>query len=272
MKKVLLIATMLVVAGNLLSQEYYTAKWEKCQPKQAMYALFSPESDSSNLHLVKVMAKGKFTGSEGYFATNDKKNGNLIMFAKGMNRILYNATIINGLRQGPSRVFRADGTVIGIQQFAEGKQHGVSEYYFKSGKRSAAIEYKDGKKIKEEYWDEDGTVVTDKSGVTQKPLFRGKPVESEFVFWVSRNLTYPESCRDARIEGEVQLRFTITEEGRLTDIEVISSPHPDLSAEAVSVVSNSPLWNPARMYNQTVSVVYNFPIIFKLQEAYRRAY
>lgn len=269
MKKVLFITTLLVFTGTLFSQEYFTDKWESCQPKKAMYALFKPASDSTNLHPVKMMAKGKYTGAEGYFATNDKRNGNLIMFAKGMNRILYNATIKNGLRQGPSRVFRADGTVIGVQQFAEGKLQGVSEYYFKSGKRSAAIEYKDGKKIKEEYWDEDGTVVTDMSAVTQKPLFRGKPVESEFVFWVSRNLTYPESCRVARIEGEVQLRFTITEEGRLIDIEVISSPHPDLSAEAVSVVSNSPLWNPARMYNQTVSVVYTFPIIFRLREALR---
>lgn len=263
---------MLVFACNLMSQEYYTDKWERCQPKQAMYALFSPESDSTNFHPVKIMAKGKYTGVEGFFATNDKKSGNLIIFGKGMTRILYNAAYVNGLRHGPTRVFRLDGTVIGIQRYIGGKQNGVSEYYFRSGKRSAAIEYKDNKILKEEYWDEDGTVVTDKSRITQKPLFKGKPVESEFVFWVSRNLTYPENCRDAKIEGKVTLSFTITEEGRLIDIEVVSSPHPDLSAEAVSVVSNAPPFNPGRRYNQDVSVRYFFPIIFKLQEAHRRAY
>lgn len=236
-----------------------------------MYALFSPESDSSNIHPVKIMVKGKYTGTEGFFATNDKKSGNLIIFRKGINTILYNSGYFNGFRHGPTRVFRIDGTLMGIQLYIGGKQNGVSEYYFRSGKRSAAIEYKDDKIIKDEYWDEDGTVVTDKSKVTQKPLFRGKK-ESEFTFWVSRYLTYPENCRDARIEGVVKLSFTITEEGRLIDIEVESSPHPDLSAEAVSVVSNSPLWSPGIRYNQIVSVRYSFPIIFRLREAHRRAY
>lgn len=272
MKKTLLLVSLLIFTATLFSQEYYTDKWERCHPSVAMYALFRPDSDTSQLYPVKIMAKGKFTGTEGFFATNDKRSGNLIIFGKETTKMLYNAFYVNGLRHGPTRLFRVDGTVLGVQQYIAGKRQGLSEYFFRSGKRSAAIEYDNDKIIKENYWDEDGSVVTDKSRIKQEPLFKGKPVESSFAYWVSRRLRYPENCRDSRIEGVVKLSFTITEEGRLIDINVISSPHPDLSAEAVSVVSNSPLWSPARMYNQTASVVYVFPITFKLRESYRSIY
>ena len=98
----------------------------------------------------------------------------------------------------------------------------------------------------------------------QKPRFNGGDA-NEFTKWVAQNLKYPEKCRQAKIQGRVTLKFTVTEEGKVTDVQILRGVNEDLDKEAVRVVSESPLWTPGRnKEGEIVPVTYTFPVLFQL--------
>ena len=100
--------------------------------------------------------------------------------------------------------------------------------------------------------------------VAQKPGFNGGDA-NEFSKWVGENVVYPESCRQSKVQGRVTVQFTVTEEGKVTDVKVLRGVNAELDKEAVRVVSQSPLWTPGRDENgEAVSVSYVFPVIFKI--------
>ena len=59
--------------------------------------------------------------------------------------------------------------------------------------------------------------------------------------------------------------YFVAKDGRLTNIQVLKSPDKTLSDEAVSVLSKSPKWEPARQRDVPVRFSYTMPIVFKLQ-------
>ena len=98
----------------------------------------------------------------------------------------------------------------------------------------------------------------------QQPGFNGGNA-NEFSKWVGQNLRYPEKCRQSKIQGRVTLQFTITEEGKVSDVRVLRGVNEELDKEAVRVVSGSPLWTPGKNKNgETVPVSFTFPVIFQL--------
>ena len=100
--------------------------------------------------------------------------------------------------------------------------------------------------------------------MAQKPGFNGGDA-NEFSKWVSENVRYPEKCRQSKVQGRVTVQFTVTEEGKVTDVKVLRGVNAELDKEAVRVVSGSPLWTPGRDENgEAVSVSYVFPVIFKI--------
>ena len=100
--------------------------------------------------------------------------------------------------------------------------------------------------------------------VAQKPGFNGGDA-NEFSKWVGENVVYPESCRQSKVQGRVTVQFTVTEEGKVTDVKVLRGVNAELDKEAVRVISGSPLWTPGRDEDgEAVSVSYIFPVIFKI--------
>ena len=100
--------------------------------------------------------------------------------------------------------------------------------------------------------------------VEEKPTFNGGDA-NEFSKWVNARLVYPEVAKENGVEGRVTLQFTISKEGRLEDVKVLSAPDVTLAEEAVRVVSSSPKWTPGRQRDRTVKVSYTFPVIYKLR-------
>ena len=100
--------------------------------------------------------------------------------------------------------------------------------------------------------------------VQEKPTFNGGDA-NEFSKWVNARLVYPELAKENGVEGRVILQFTITKDGRLQDVKVLSSPDETLSREAVRVVSGSPKWTPGKQRDRAVNVTYTFPVIYRLR-------
>ena len=100
--------------------------------------------------------------------------------------------------------------------------------------------------------------------VEEKPKFNGGDA-NDFSKWVNSKLVYPEIAKENGVEGRVTLQFTISKDGRLEDVKVLSAPDESLAQEAVRVVSSSPKWEPGRQRDRAVKVSYTFPVIYRLR-------
>ena len=99
----------------------------------------------------------------------------------------------------------------------------------------------------------------------RKPSFNGGDA-NEFSKWVYEHKIYPEEAKKAGIEGRVYTRFTITKEGKLTNVKLLRGVHPLLDEEAIRVIESAPqIWKPGLNYKgEPIDVNYTFPVLFDL--------
>lgn len=110
---------------------------------------------------------------------------------------------------------------------------------------------------------DDGKTVPFQS-VEVKPMFQGGDANN-FAKWVNENIVYPEDAVKAKRQGRVDLKFTITKEGKVENVKVLRGTFKSLDEEALRVVKSSPQWKPGMMDGKAVSVTYTFPVVFKLK-------
>lgn len=84
--------------------------------------------------------------------------------------------------------------------------------------------------------------------------------------WIYTHLAYPENALKDSIEGRVIVQFVIEETGKVGEVKVVRSKHPELNQAAIDVVKTLPDFIPGRMNDIVVSVWYTLPIRFKLPE------
>lgn len=100
--------------------------------------------------------------------------------------------------------------------------------------------------------------------IEKKPSFAGGDA-NEFSRWVNAQLVYPEKAKADGAQGRVILQFTVGTDGKVGDVKVLRGVREDLDAEAVRVVSSSPLWTPGEQDGKPVSVHFTFPVIYVLR-------
>ena len=92
----------------------------------------------------------------------------------------------------------------------------------------------------------------------------GEGDANAFSKWVNEHKIYPEEAKKAGIQGRVTLQFTITKEGKLTNVKMLRGVHPLLDEEAIRVVKSAPQkWTAGKKQGEFVDVTYTFPVIFQ---------
>ena len=81
---------------------------------------------------------------------------------------------------------------------------------------------------------------------------------------MQQQIRYPQSARQAGIEGRVILQFIVDEQGRVTDTKVIRGISDDCDEEALRVVSQAQ-FRPGKQRNKNVKVKMSLPVTFKLE-------
>lgn len=98
-----------------------------------------------------------------------------------------------------------------------------------------------------------------------KPKFNGGD-QNEFTRWFFAQINYPEKAKETRIQGRVTLQFTVDENGKVVNPQVIRGVNKELDQEALRVIATSPDWEPGRNKdNKPVRVRFTFPVIFQLK-------
>lgn len=102
-----------------------------------------------------------------------------------------------------------------------------------------------------------------KDTVDTMPSFNGEGTSS-FANWIAQNIQYPEGAKNNGISGKVVVKFVITRDGKVTDVEVVRGVTPELDAEAIRVISMSPDWIPGTVNGDNVNVSFTIPVNFEL--------
>lgn len=102
----------------------------------------------------------------------------------------------------------------------------------------------------------------------------------KFYDYVSKNLKYPKSARQAGLTGKVFVEFVINRDGTIDPESVRAVPaeemakfnsfamsetikSSDCEAEAIRIIKNSPNWNPGQQKGKPVRQKMVVPIMFK---------
>jgi TonB family protein len=78
------------------------------------------------------------------------------------------------------------------------------------------------------------------------------------------SIQFPESAKADSVEGTVFVQFVVGADGKVEDVEVAKSVHPELDAEALRVVKSLKDWTPGEQGGQQVRVQMTLPIKFVL--------
>ena len=102
----------------------------------------------------------------------------------------------------------------------------------------------------------------DQKVVEQLPEFPGGAIA--LMKWLTKNLRYPQSARQRKIQGRVVTQFIVNADGSLSDLKVVESAEPSLDREALRVLRSMPSWKAGQIDQKPCRTMVCIPIVFKL--------
>jgi len=89
--------------------------------------------------------------------------------------------------------------------------------------------------------------------------------EQALYQFLLNNLNYPDTARDAGIEGTVYVSFVIEKDGSVSNAKVVRDIGGGCGREALRVVNLMPKWNPGQQKGKAVRCQFILPVSFTLK-------
>jgi TonB family protein len=89
--------------------------------------------------------------------------------------------------------------------------------------------------------------------------------QKEMYKYLVKKVHYPTKAARAKIQGSVYITFTVDENGSILNPKVVKGLGYGMDEEAIRVVSNMPKWIPAEQNGEKVSMDFNLPVKFALE-------
>lgn len=96
---------------------------------------------------------------------------------------------------------------------------------------------------------DDSKIKMRNDSVRVMPYFQGKPMKESIGPWAQKRVRYPQSMLNKGVSGRVVIQFRVDTTGMLVDMDILESPHEELSRELLRVLSQTPRCKPALDYN-----------------------
>lgn len=84
--------------------------------------------------------------------------------------------------------------------------------------------------------------------------------------YLCRNVSYPAEARDSNIIGKVYVSFVVDRDGSVKNVRILRDIGGGCGAAVVEAVKNMPRWKPATMRGKTISMQFNLPVNFSLED------
>ena len=98
--------------------------------------------------------------------------------------------------------------------------------------------------------------------VEDLPQFPGGAIE--FMKWLTKNLKYPATAQQRKVQGRVVAQFIVNTDGSVSDIQVVERLSAECDREALRVLRMMPKWQPGLMNAKPCRTKVCIPIVFKL--------
>ena len=82
--------------------------------------------------------------------------------------------------------------------------------------------------------------------------------------YLQKEIKYPKSAINKKIEGTVLIEFVIEKDGKVTNVKPLVPLSSECDSEAIRVVKKMPKWKPGTNDGKPVRCYFNLPIRFKL--------
>jgi TonB family protein len=199
----------------------------------------------------QVQVKGRYSGNRqtgtwlGWHENGQRKDS--VFFA-------------DGDKQGPSTGWHANGQVMHEGFFYQGAPDSSWTWYYPNGQPSTREKYARGKLRSLECFDSTGASTGGGCSLEVPPTIPGR--YGGLQKYIVDSLYYPKAAMDRNIQGIVEVQFTITKAGKLTDIKFLNAPDQILADEVTRVLESIPYWYPAILHNQVVDFTQSIKIPF----------
>jgi protein TonB len=98
--------------------------------------------------------------------------------------------------------------------------------------------------------------------VEELPEFPGGA--TELMKWLTKNLRYPVTAQQRKVQGKVVAQFIVNTDGSIRDIELLSHVDPSIDREALRVLRMMPRWKAGQQDAKPCRTQVCIPIVFKL--------
>jgi hypothetical protein len=97
------------------------------------------------------------------------------------------------------------------------------------------------------------------------PEFSGGVME--MMRHIQKNIEYPQMAKEAGLSGKCFLRFIVTKEGVIKNVNIVRGVPGciECDVESIRVIYSMPRWKPGTQNGKPVSVFFNLPINFQLK-------
>ena len=144
---------------------------------------------------------------------------------------------------------------------------GEFNWYYPDGNKKMKCLYEKGRLIRLVEWYENGErkpipASSIRVGAGDNlPEFPGG--DEKLKAYLNKKMRYPSDAYDKNITGKVNVFFTVTENGEITNVHVKDTVFPSLDKEAIRVIKSMPRWKPGVQNGEPVSIYVVMLIIFK---------
>jgi TonB family protein len=186
-------------------------------------------------------------------------------FVSGIKNVV--GQYVNGRKEGTWTYYAKDGSMINETTYTGGKVTQVKRYDFDK-EVVKVLSYKEGLLTGVRAYDSADKEVAYVAVKKDSSIngFAGKEeYDNESPPVVHERVHYPPDARDNGIEGTVIIKFTIDEDGIVTEVHVAQSISPELDAEALRVVKAIPRWKPRMLNGVPVPISSVVSITFRLE-------
>jgi protein TonB len=85
--------------------------------------------------------------------------------------------------------------------------------------------------------------------------------------FIHDRIRFPETAAEAKISGKCYLKFVVTKEGVVEQIQVLRGVTgcPECDREAIRVLKSMPRWIPGKIQGKAVHSYFNLPVAFVAQ-------
>jgi len=166
---------------------------------------------------------------------------------------------VNGQINGPSFSFYENGSPESSGNYLNGYPDKDWTYFHANGTMSTREKYKDGKLADIECFDTTGKSTGISCAVFRNPEIIGR--YGGIMKFMQDSIALPIDVSNVKL-GVVQVEFTVSKDGTMYDLKILSSPDPILSNEVIRVVKSVPGWYPAISHNRSVDYTFTMNIPF----------